>query len=127
MMRVVNKWDRGISEVLSQYDTTRPQIELLTCVAKLMKDGQPVTQKEVVDFVGRDKNTVSAVLKTLEKKGYVTRVTSTGDSRSKAVMITDKGFRLFVKAAGEVMLFDDRFFPDEGDSEELRRLLRKYF
>jgi DNA-binding MarR family transcriptional regulator len=126
MMMVFNKWDRGISGVLDSYDSTRTQMELLVCMVKLMKGGQPVTQKDVVNFARRDKNTVSEVMRTLEKKGYITRATSAGDLRAKAVILTDKGFRLVEKAAGEVLLFDERFFPDDGDNKELKRLLKKH-
>ena len=126
MMLVQNKWDRGISGVLGSYNTTRTQLELLTCIAKLVKDGKPVTQKDVVDFVRQDKTTVSEVMKTLEKKGYITRSTSEGDMRVKYITLTDKGFRLVKTAAFEVMQFDEQFFPDNSDSKELKRLLKKY-
>jgi DNA-binding MarR family transcriptional regulator len=126
MMMVANKWDRGISGVLNGYDSTRTQIEFLVCIVKLMKGGQPVTQKDVVDFVHRDKNTVSGVMRTLEKNGYITRATSKDDLRAKVIVLTDKAFRLIEKAAGEVIQFDENFFPDAGDRKELKRLLKKY-
>jgi DNA-binding MarR family transcriptional regulator len=126
MMMVVNRWDKGISSVLDGYSTTRTQLELLACMAKLMKNGQPITQKDVVDFVHRDKNTVSAVMRTLEKKRFITRTTGKEDQRVKTIVLTDKGFQLIKKAAGEVLLFDEKFFPDESDRKELKRLLKKY-
>lgn len=126
MMMVVNKWDRGISSVLSGYDTTRTQLEIMACMAKLMKDGQTVTQKDVADFIHRDKNTVSAVMRTLEKKGYITRTANQGDLRAKIILLTDKGFQLIKKAADEVLLFDRDFFIDENDKKELTRLVKKY-
>jgi len=126
MMLVLNKWDKGISCALEGYDTTRTQIELLVCIAKLLKEKECVTQRDVVDFVHRDKNTVSEVMRTLEKKGYITRATSKGDMRAKAIVLTDEGVQLVEKAAHEVMLFDERFFPENSDNEELRKLLKKY-
>ena len=127
MMQVVQKWDRGIGDILDGYDTTRPQLELMTCMAKLMKDGKPVTQKDLADFIRRDKNTVSEILRNLEKKGYVTRSAGEHDMRAKHIALTDKGFHLVEKAAGEVMQFDERFFPDDEETRELKKRLAKYF
>lgn len=126
IMMVLNKWDRGISDVLGEFSTTRTRLELLACMVKLMKDGHPVTQKDLADFLHRDKNTVSMVMRKLEKEGYVTRATSAKDMRSKSIALTDAGFRLVEKAAAKVLSFDENFFHNDGDKRALKRLLKKY-
>lgn len=90
MKLVVKKWGKALEGLLEGMDTTATQVELLAAVAYLTKDGGPVTQQDVAEFTGRDKNTVSDVLRTLEKKGYLTRSTRGGNMRSKYLVLTDK-------------------------------------
>lgn len=126
MKQVVHKWGKALEGILDDLETTATQIELLAALVYLMKDGKPVTQKDVVDYARKDKNTVSGVMRTLEKNGYITRSESEDDLRAKYLVVTKKGFRLVEKALGEVLLIDERFFPDDNDRKELRRLLIKY-
>jgi DNA-binding MarR family transcriptional regulator len=126
MKQVVKKWGKALEGLLEGMDTTATQVELLAAVANLTKDGDPVTQQDVAGFTGRDKNTVSDVLRTLEKKSYLTRSTREGNMRSKYLVLTDKGFGLVERALGEALRIDERFFPDDDDTRELKRLLKKY-
>ena len=126
MKQVLYKWGKALEAIMDDLDTTATQVELLAAVANLMKDGKPVTQRDVAEFSRKDKNTVSEVMRTLEANGYVTRSASDDDLRSKYIVITDKGFKLVEKALGEVLLIDQRFFPDDDDTKELRRLLKKF-
>jgi DNA-binding MarR family transcriptional regulator len=126
MKRVVYKWGKALEDILDGLDTTATQLELLAAVANLMKDGKPVTQKDVCEFTRKDKNTVSGVMRALEKKGYITRSAREGDLRSKYLVLTDEGARLVEKALHEVLLIDERFFPDDDDRKELKKLLKKY-
>ncbi|MGA9140172.1 MAG: MarR family transcriptional regulator [Methanocella sp.] len=107
-------------------DTTRTQMVLLTALVKLSKDGNPVTQKQVADSVGRDQNTVSAVMRTLEKKGHITRSSTEDDLRAKFILITDKGLSLVEQATRKILVMNQRLFPDVNDNKELIRLSLKY-
>ena len=126
MKQVLYKWGKALEGILADLDTTSTQIELLAALAALMKEGSPVTQKDVAEFSRKDKNTVSEVMRTLEMNGYITRSASGDDLRAKYLVITDKGFRLVQKALGQVLLIDAQFFPNEDDNRELRRLLNKH-
>ena len=123
---VLYKWEKALQGVLNGLDLTATQLELLGTVANLTLDGTPVTQIDVGVFARRDKNSVSRVMRTLEKKGYVTRLTKEGDMRSKYLLLTDKGYSLVDKAMDEVLVTDERFFADEGDARELKKMLKKY-
>ena len=126
MKQVLYKWGKSLEGILGDFDITATQLELLSALAALMKEGIPVTQKDVAEFSRKDKNTVSEVMRTLEMNGYVIRSASEDDLRAKYLVITDKGFHLVEKALGEVLLIDAQFFPDDDDSKELRRLLKKH-
>lgn len=126
MKQVLYKWSKALQGIMEDLETTATQIELLAALAYLMKEGNPVTQKDVAEYARKDKNTVSAVLRTLEKNGYITRSVSEDDQRAKYLVITDKGFHLVEKALSAVLVIDQRFFPDGDACDELRRMLRKY-
>ncbi len=126
MMQAVQKWDRELDDIFDGLDTTRTQMVLLTALVKLSKDGNPVTQKQVADSVGRDQNTVSAVMRTLEKKGHITRSSTEDDLRAKFILITDKGLSLVEQATRKILVMNQRLFPDVNDNKELIRLSLKY-
>ena len=126
MKLVVFKWGKAMEEILHDLDITSTQLELLAALAYLMKDGNKVTQKDVAKYTRKDKNTVSGVMRTLEKNGYVTRSSSEDDLRAKHLVITEKGFSTVKKALAEVLIIDKKFFPDGNESKELKRLLKRY-
>ena len=59
----------------------------------LYKNGGEMTPSEISGTVFREKNTITAVLNTLEKEGVVRREPSHSDRRSVKVIITDKGWQ----------------------------------
>lgn len=126
MKLVVYKWGKAMEDILHDLDITSVQLELLAALAYLMRDGKSVTQMDVAKYSRKDKNTVSGVMRTLEKNGYVTRSSSEDDLRAKYLVITNKGLRMVKTALGEVLLIDKRFFPDEKESKDLIRLLKRY-
>lgn len=126
MTVVIKKWEREVGDVLESFEVTRTQVEFLMCVAKITKEGRPTTQKDLAEALGRAKNTASEAFRNLEKKGYIVRSSSDSDLREKRIVLTEKGLRLVEKAIGEIVLVDQRFFPDDRDNEELIKLLKKY-
>ena len=126
MLQVVQKWNREVDGVFDELGTTRTQMDLLTALTKLTQDGKPVTQKDVADLVRRDQNTVSAVMRTLEKKGHITRSSTEDDLRAKYIVLTDRGLSLVEQATGKILVMNQRFFPDADDNKELIRLSSKY-
>lgn len=61
-------------------------------MSALFKNGGEMTPSEISGTVFREKNTITAVLKTLEKEGVIRREPSPHDRRSVKVVITDKGW-----------------------------------
>jgi DNA-binding MarR family transcriptional regulator len=62
-------------------------------MSALYKNGGEMTPSEISGTVFREKNTITAVINTLEKEGVVRRVPSQSDHRSVKVVITDKGWQ----------------------------------
>jgi DNA-binding MarR family transcriptional regulator len=125
MTAAVKKWETEVGVVLESFETTRTQLEFLMCLAKFMKEGRTITQKDVAMALGRAENTASGVFRSLEKKGYIVRSVREDDQRAKHIVVTEKGLCLVEKAIGEVVLVDERLFSDERDNEELKTLLKK--
>ena len=60
----------------------------------LFQQGEPVPIKDVVDAVGRVKSTVTVMINTLEKYGYVRKAECAKDNRVVRVELTAKGKKL---------------------------------
>ena len=123
---VAQKWERAVDHVLDDFDTTCTQVEFLSCLEELTREGNPVTQKDIAEFLDRDKNTVSEVMRSLEKRGYITRTVSDSDLRAKYIRLTDKGYDLLEKSVREMVRMNERFFPEHDENDELKKLLMKY-
>jgi DNA-binding MarR family transcriptional regulator len=84
-------------EVLERYLETelqRQDISLIrfNVMSTLFKNGGEMTPSEIAESVFREKNSITAVINTLEKQGVVRREPSRDDRRSVKVIITDKGW-----------------------------------
>ncbi|MGD1118016.1 MAG: MarR family transcriptional regulator [Dehalococcoidales bacterium] len=85
-------------EVLSRYLEVelRPYEASLirfNIMSALFKNGGEMTPSEIAESVFREKNSITAVINTMERQGVVRREPSTDDRRSVKVMITDKGWK----------------------------------
>jgi DNA-binding MarR family transcriptional regulator len=84
-------------EVLSRYlevEFKRYEVSLIrfNIMSTLFKNGGEMTPSEIAESVFREKNSITAVINTLERQGVVRREPSTDDRRSVKVVITDKGW-----------------------------------
>jgi DNA-binding MarR family transcriptional regulator len=62
-------------------------------MSALFINGGEMTPSEIAESVFREKNSITAVINTLEREGVVRREPSTSDRRSVKVVITDKGWK----------------------------------
>ncbi len=84
-------------EVLARYlevELKRHEASLIrfNIMSALFKNGGEMTPSEISETVFREKNSITAVINTLERQGVVRREPSTDDRRSVKVVITDKGW-----------------------------------
>jgi DNA-binding MarR family transcriptional regulator len=85
-------------EVLERYlevELHRAKVSLIrfNVMSTLYKNGGEMTPSEISEQVFREKNTITAVLNTMEREGVVRREPSPSDRRSVKVVITDKGWK----------------------------------
>ena len=85
-------------EVLARYleiELRRYEASLIrfNIMSTLFKNGGEMTPSEISESVFREKNSITAVINTLERQGVVRREPSTNDRRSVKVVITEKGWK----------------------------------
>ena len=85
-------------EVLARYleiELKRYKVSLIrfNIMSTLFKSGGEMMPSEIAESVFREKNSITAVINTLEREGVVRREPSTDDRRSVKVVITDKGWK----------------------------------
>lgn len=90
---------RELSNLLIEGELEARQIHGLkpahgSVFAFLFRQTQPVPIKEVVEHVGRVKSTVTGMINTLERHGYVRKTPSEEDARVVFVELTKKGLAL---------------------------------
>jgi DNA-binding MarR family transcriptional regulator len=84
-------------EVMSRYlevELKHHKVSLIrfNIMSTLFKNGGEMTPSEIAESVFREKNSITAVLSTMEKQGVIRREPSSSDRRSVKVVITDKGW-----------------------------------
>ena len=57
-----------------------------------------ISQKNIADYCGKDKTSVTKIIDTLEKKNLVVRVSDQLDHRIKRIVLSNKGKKLFLDA-----------------------------
>jgi DNA-binding MarR family transcriptional regulator len=85
-------------EVLERYlevelKNYRVSLIRFNIMSALFKNGGEMTPSEIAAVAFREKNSITAVLNTMEKQGVVRREPSTDDRRSVKVVITEKGWQ----------------------------------
>jgi DNA-binding MarR family transcriptional regulator len=98
-----------------------------TVLAFLFKQQSPVPIKEIVEDVRRVKSTVTGMVNTLERHGYVRKTPSEDDGRVVYVELTEKGnaLRADFDEISENLLSTVYGEMSQKDRESLSRLLRQ--
>jgi len=74
-------------------------ITQLLCLGRLQTTPDyQCSHKEMMDFLCLNSSTVTGIINRLEKRGYVVRVSSPSDRRSKNITLTASGLRLLQDA-----------------------------
>lgn len=81
---------RYLEVELRRYDATLIRFNIMST---LFKNGGEMTPSEIAESVFREKNSITAVINTMERQGVVRREPSPNDRRSVKVVITDKGWK----------------------------------
>lgn len=114
LWQVYSQWQRGKNKTLEKYDLTSSQLTLLTAIYWLKQQKQDVTQILLSKTANIDRMTTSTVLRTLEKKGFVSRVEHSTDTRAKTVDLSASGKKITVTALQTVSEYNEKYFSELG-------------
>ena len=87
----------------------------------LEENGGSMTQRDLEDQLDLSKSTLSGVLRTMEKNGFVEKVASDTDRRIMVVTLTDEGGEIYFEAMKRFEELDRKIF-DGLDEEEMAAL-----
>lgn len=111
--QVATIWQRTIKKALHRLDLSHTQFVLLAVIEQLSEEGRVVTQKELSNYSQVDVMTVSSVLRLLEKKGWINRLTHPTDTRANQIRMTVEGQKLVHLAIPLIEKVDEEFFFQE--------------
>jgi DNA-binding MarR family transcriptional regulator len=125
LWQLMHIWQRMMDELLSPIGITHFQFVILIGLAWLTREGGNSTQIQIASFCKLSPALVSQVLRILERKKLVARVTHAIDTRAKSVTLTRDGELRVEKAAAMLELVEDRFFSRASPAahKKLRPLL----
>ena len=128
LWRVVNRYVREVDRSLIEagLDLTHLQFETLIQAAWLGRSGDAPTQAELARFGGIQPMQVTHMVKTLERKGLVSRSRGADDARAKRVEVTAAGVAALRRAKPAVIDVQRRLFGAAGapGGDLLRALLQ---
>lgn len=111
LWHVSTAWRGSIETILKSMGLTHPQFVILSTLGWLTRQGDRVTQAAIGKMTGLDPNTVSQIIKGLEKKTLIIRKQSS-DGRAKNPILTKKGSNILKRAMPAVEGKDGEFFND---------------
>jgi DNA-binding MarR family transcriptional regulator len=125
LWRVTLRWKREIVSALGPLDLTHAQFVLLASSWWLGEHGEDLpTQRQVAEQAATDPMMTSQVLRTLERRGLVTREPDPADGRSRRIRVTADGAALAPRAIAVVEAVDRDFFAGVPTAELLHTLQR---
>jgi len=83
----------------------------------LKENGNSMTQRELEEYLDLSKSTLSGVLKTMEKNGFVEKIPSETDRRVMVVTLTPKGNKTYSEAMEKFSDLDRKVFAGMDDEE----------
>lgn len=118
-------WQRHRKASLQELGLTHAQFITLAALLWLSKRNLKVTQVLLSERSKLDIMHTSRIVRSLEKKGLLTKMQSTEDSRANTLQITPKGERIALKGLGVVEKTGEKFFkPIKSKEKEFVALLQ---
>ena len=106
---------------LKNYGCSWPQALTIGFIKKFSEKNKTVNQKDIAEAYGIKGPSVTSLIKTMEKNGFITRVKNKNDARSYDVFLTEKGEEVFHQVKKAFFEYDGEFskkLSDEDKKEE---------
>ncbi len=106
LWHVTLRWQRDVAAVLTPLGLTHVQFVLLASTWWFNSNDQQPSQAALAMHAGVDVKMTSQVIRTLERKGLLSRDVDPSDSRARRLVVTDKGAALAPVAIDAVEAVD---------------------
>lgn len=116
LWHVSTTWRTSIEGILKTIGLTHPQFVILATLGWLTRKGERVTQAAIGKMAGLDPNTVSQIIRGLEKQELIMREKSS-DGRAKNPILTITGSGILKTALPAVEKKDAEFFHQLNKNE----------
>ena len=111
LMKAAQSWRTEAGTALRPHELTVPQFLVLMALYRQARhDWDQLTQVEVATTQGMDANTISQIVRALERRGLITRDRHAGDGRAIALTLTAVGIDRSRDASADVRALNDVFF-----------------
>jgi DNA-binding MarR family transcriptional regulator len=123
LMTAANAWRAELGDVLASRQITPAQFFVLAALLHLSGRGRPAPmQRDLAERTGIDPNTMSQVVRALERRGVIARGPHPDDSRAVALSLTREGLPLARECAARARDLNRRYFAGV-DARPLYELL----
>jgi len=111
LVQAAQAWRNQVAAGLRDVGVTPSQFfVLVTLLRRARRDGTGFTQREVADRIRMDVNTMSQIVRGLERRGLLTRSPHPDDSRAVTLALTTPGTELTRDCAARVRAINTGFF-----------------
>ena len=104
---------RKVESLIAPYNLTYPQYGVLSIAAS----GNLSSQKAIADALDTDTTTVTVIVDSLEKKGFVDRIQNTEDRRTKVIRPTEAGIGALREATRVIDAYRSKLLPHLNEEE----------
>jgi len=126
LWQVSKLWQRHLTLAVQDLQLASTQAVILANALRFSEEGRQVTHAMVSDAAKVDRMTTSQSLRSLQQKGYVTRVAVPGDRRAYLIQLTPTGRRVAFGAIERLAATHHAFFkPLENQTAEVVGYLQK--
>lgn len=111
---------------LKEYGCNWPQGLTIGFIQKYTEQNGSVNQKDIAKAYGIKGPSVTSLIKTMEKNGFILRVKNKNDARSFDLFLTEKGKEVYHQVTKAFLEYDKELSKNlsEKDKEELIRLFK---
>ena len=111
LMQAANAWRAELALALTPHALTPSQFFVLTSLLHAhTHGGEAPSQRELSERTGIDVNTLSQLVRALERRELIVRRRASGDARALELALTEAGLALARNAAAEGRALNRRFF-----------------
>lgn len=124
MWHVMKLFVKNKKRILEKYNLTCSQFEILSAAYHFSKTNVEIIQIDLSKKANIDPMTTSTILRNLQKKGLITRLRNTVDTRIVNVKLTQDGTELFKKASKQIRSSSNLIYQDVNKTDLASQLLK---